>query len=36
MKWRRIDYLDKPDFNLPPPEISDEGRTRLIARLDFL
>jgi sucrose phosphorylase len=36
MKWRRIDYLDKPDFNLPPPEISDEGRTRLIARLEFL
>ena len=35
-EWWRIDYLPKPDFTLPAPEISGEGRGRLAARLDFL
>jgi glucosylglycerate phosphorylase len=36
MNWWRIDYLPKPDFTTPPPEISEEGRARLSVRLDFL
>jgi len=35
-KWWRIDYLNKPDFTTPPPEIGEEGCKRLLARLDFL
>jgi glucosylglycerate phosphorylase len=35
-KWWRIDYLHKPDFSAPPPQICDDGRERLAARLDFL
>jgi sucrose phosphorylase len=36
MNWWRIDYLPKPDFTVPAPEISEGDRARLAARLDFL
>jgi sucrose phosphorylase len=36
MKWWRIDYLSKPDFTVPAPEIGEEDRARLATRLDFL
>jgi glycosidase len=35
-KWWRIDYLAKPDFATPAPEICEEGRARIAARLEFL
>jgi len=35
-KWWRIDYLCKPDFTSPVPQICEEGRRRLAGRLEFL
>jgi glucosylglycerate phosphorylase len=35
-KWWRVDYLPKPDFTVPAPEIREEDRVRLAGRLACL